>query len=182
MTMRFELIGQDIAEFESQLRTMADLVSSFKQASPGTPVEIAIGGLDKMNLDELLKIVRERFDREGYEVTIIEKKVKSSADPEPKKAKGRPGKIDAETAKAQLAGASGGNGEDKSSEDEAAKADQEWSMALLIEMFADPKRKPKAMEFTSKVSRANNNIRVSDLPVGTFPEIRKQLEAEFGSL
>ncbi len=187
MSIRMEILSESASDLESQLLALAEMARPLKSANPDIPVELLVANLKKRNLDEVLKLVREVFDPEGYEITVAEKEPKpeKAEAAAPKKSRGgRPGKIDAETAKAQL-GADDGNGADKSNgedEDRTNEQAREKAMKRLHDMFADPKRKAKAVEFTSKVSKANGGKRVSDLPAEKFPDIWEQLEAEFGSL
>jgi hypothetical protein len=178
--IQLKLIGNNEAEFHAQLIAFAALVRPVKEASPAAAVEVTVENLSKLNLDDLLKLVRVVFDREGYEVTVAERKGEAMT-PEPSPGPARKGKARAAKGDGADVSPDKGNSEDQPQASEA-EVDRKWSLELLQEMFGDPKRKAKAMSFTSKISKANGGARVSNLPVELFSAIRKQLEEEFGGL
>lgn len=177
MAFRFEITANSVEEIDAQLKALAEIIRPAMNQNP-SPVEVALS-LDTLSLEEVLDLVRKRFDPEGYEVTIVDRSDGEKLPAPPAAAegkKGRPGRLNREAAKRELSGAAKGDGADDSPNDKKAVLDR------LSVMFDDPKLKAKAVAFTNTVSKANKGVRVSNLPPEKFPEILKQMEVEFGAL
>jgi hypothetical protein len=180
MAIKLELFGENIEAFKRELETLAELVRPVVQAT-AAPVTVSLADAIKgVSFQQLHELVVAHFDREGYEVVIIEREPKpltaveaEAVVKEPAKAKGRPRLASVETAVKKLKGNGGQEPEDD------PEADRKFVLDTLGKWVKDPARKAEVLAFAAKTAQAHGATKIVDLPNQAFPAIRRQMEKAF---
>ena len=184
-TFVLSIQADDFETFRADVGRFADMISPPAQDAEKVSEEVPDAAaslrkiLDETSLDDLHRIVAERFDREGFEVAIVAKPSPPAEEPpeEPpadkppaKKRKGRPPLVDADTATRKLQGV-----------DADPEADRAHVIAELSQRFNDPVQRAAVTEFSSRMSSrfSKDGEKLSLLPTEVFPEIRAEYEKEF---
>jgi hypothetical protein len=203
MAIKLEIFGDTIEAFTNELDVLAKLIRPFVEAGSGLPgvTVVTPSALDGLSLEVLRETIVNRFEQEGYEVTIkvreepvtaaeAEAMVKpAEPEPAPQKRRGRP-RLDPETAKARL---NAGNGaarpklaivepeeEDPFDSSPAQPDDKTFVVDRLKELYdSDSDQRPRITAFMTRMAKAYGGDKMPNLPADKFPEIRKQMEAEF---
>ena len=180
MPIKLELLGETVEGLAAELEALSAIIRPIVQAT-AEPVTVSTAVLKDFSLEDLRALIVERFDAEGYEVTI------ALREPKTKKKGGRPPLTTVDEALKNLKPNGGGEPasepelETKPEPQEDPEADKKFVIEELGVLVKNPRSNQGSSSSQGKSPNKMASQKSPRCQRPLFPDIRRAMEQEFGT-